>query len=115
VQYIDEVWLALLVLLVLIWPLARAIFRSNELAVLEFEGGRLTLARGRLPHDLFNDLEDVLKRGRITRASLRVVVESRSPRLIAQGVDAEAVQRLRNVVGRFPLATIRSGRRRAAS
>jgi hypothetical protein len=91
-------------------PLAYAIFKSNELFRLRVRGGKLELVRGRLPPALFSDLEDVFARTSAS-AEIRVVSEQRRPRAIVDGVDGDLAQRVRNVVGRFRLAEIRSGRR----
>ncbi len=102
-------WLALLILCIFLVPLVFSILRSNELAALEYQRGELRLARGRLPHALFNELEDVLVRSAAQRASVRLILESQRARLLADGVDEATEQRLRNVAGRFPTATIRTG------
>jgi len=100
--------LGLLVLLAI--PFALALRRSNELFVARVRAGELHVVRGRLPQGLFDDLEDVFARAK-GDASLRVVVENRRPRVEIRGVDDGTAQRVRNVIGRFPLAEIRAGRR----
>jgi hypothetical protein len=56
----------------------------------------------------------VLERSKARRVKVRVVVESGQPRVRSQGDLAPAIeQQLRNVVGRFPVARIRAGSRRA--
>ena len=104
----------LLLLLVLALPLAFAIMRSNELFVLRAQSGKLELARGRLPQALFSELADVAARQRLDGLELRAVVEGGVPRLVVRGSISEAAeQQLRNVLGRFRLTQIRSGRLRA--
>lgn len=97
-------------LLLLAIPFAFALRRSNELFVAEVRAGELEIVRGRLPQGLYDDLEDVFARAK-SNASLRVVVENRRPRLEIRGADEGTAQRARNVIGRFPLAEIRAGRR----
>lgn len=91
-------------------PFVIALRRSNELFVARVRKGELEVVRGRLPQGLFDDLEDVFARTQAD-ASLRVVVENRRPRAEIRGVDEGTAQRVRNVIGRFPLAEIRAGRR----
>ncbi len=106
--------IVLLITLVLALPIAIGIARSNELFVLALRAGRLRLVRGRLPGELLHELSDVLERGRVGQAQLRVVVEGGKARLKVTGKVSEATeQQLRNVVGRFAVATIRAGSRRA--
>jgi hypothetical protein len=108
------VWLAFLVTIVLALPLVRAILLSNELFAIAYSPGHLRLRRGRLPPELLRDLGDVLERSKARRVKVRVVVESGQPRVRSQGDLAPAIeQQLRNVVGRFPVARIRAGSRRA--
>jgi hypothetical protein len=97
-------------LLLLAIPFGYALRRSNELFVARVRAGKLEVVRGRLPQGLFDDLEDVFARTKAD-AALRVVVEDRRPHLKIKGADEGTAQRARNVIGRFPLAEIRAGRR----
>lgn len=97
-------------LLLLAIPFGYALRRSNELFVARVRAGKLEVLRGRLPQSLFDDLEDVFARTKAD-VSLRVVVEDRRPRLYIKGAEEGTAQRARNVIGRFPLAEIRAGRR----
>jgi hypothetical protein len=68
--------------------------------------------RGALPKELLDDLEDVLRGGEGGPAELRGVVEDRRVRLYAEGELSDAQrQRLRNAIGRWPVAKIRAARR----
>ncbi len=84
--------------------------RWNELFRLRLRGGRLELVRGRLPPALFTELREVLARAGARDAVVRAVVASGAARVLASGLGEDDVQRLRNVVGRFPLAQLRAGR-----
>lgn len=108
-----EIWFGLLILLVLGVPLARAILRHNELFCVELRGGGLSVVRGRLPQRLFDELFDVLRRGRVRDARLKVVTEEGHPRLMVVGGDIpdDTLQALRNVVGTYRAQQIRAGRR----
>ena len=93
-------------------PLGIAIRRSTELFVLEINRGQIKLRRGRLPLALFREIAEVVKSSGIT-GRLRVIVEQQAPTLdLRGGGDAATLQRLRNVVGTYPLAKIRAGNMR---
>jgi hypothetical protein len=88
--------------------------RANELFLLRARGGRFELVRGRLPHAMLSDLDDVASRARLDAVEVRAFVEGGMPRVQVSGPGADGVeQSLRNVVGRFQLTQIRSGTRRA--
>lgn len=88
--------------------------RANELFALRARGGKLELLRGRLSPALFAEFADIAARERLDAAEIRVLSESGLPRLTLRGAaNAVAEQALRNVLGRYPIAQIRSGRLRA--
>ena len=101
------------VFIAIVVAIAISISRSHELFVIEVDAGRVRLRRGRLPHALFGDLQDVVKRARIASARISVVRDGDGPRVLAPSLDAGQLQQLRNVVGTYPLAKIRAGTRRA--
>lgn len=105
-------FLGLAVLVLLCIPLAISLSRSNELFVFRVQLGDVELVRGRVPPALLQDLEDIF---RATSASawVRVVAERGRARVIVAELDEGLAQRVRNVVGRFPIAQIRAGRRPA--
>jgi len=88
-----------------------AVERTRRILVVEVDRGRIERLSGRAPADLASDIEDVLRAGRATGRVLlrleggRVVVHARG------GIDENTKQRLRNVVGRFPVARLRTARR----
>lgn len=104
------VTVGLLLLVLAAIPLAIAIFRSNELFVLRVRRGKVELVRGRLPPALLADLQDVFERT-TSDAEVRVVSEQQRPRAIVRGAKEPIAQHVRNVVGRFRVAQIRSGLR----
>lgn len=89
--------------------------RSNELFRITVRDGQPRLQRGRLPPALFDELCEVVKRERLKEGSIRVVLEAGSPRLLLRADATTAAQPLRNVLGRFSLVELRSGRMRAGS
>ena len=106
-----RILVALIVLVAALLPLALAIARSNELFCLELRDGRLTLKRGRIPPRLLDDFRDVLTGSRARRAVIRAVTWDRLPRLEVRGeLTEDELQRLRNVLGTYPLAKLRAGR-----
>jgi hypothetical protein len=92
-------------------PLVVAIMRANELFFVRIREGKVSIARGRIPQRLLDDMADVV-RG-IDRGSLRGVVENQRPRLYAEGeLTPEQKQRLRNLIGTWSVAQIRTAPRR---
>ena len=104
------VGLAVLVLLCV--PLAISLARSNELFVVRVQLGKVELVRGRVPPALLQDLEDIFQPTSAS-ARIRVVAERARARVIVSQLEEGLAQRVRNVVGRFPIAQIRAGRRPA--
>jgi hypothetical protein len=88
-------------------PLVLALIRANEIACLKVRDGRVRVARGSLPPRLVHDLSDILANPPAA-ARLRVVIEDKKPRVYAQGeLSAQQQQRIKNVVGLWPLAKLR--------
>jgi len=84
---------------------------SRRLLVLDVARGKVARLGGRAPAELVSDIEDILARSGSTG---RIIVQLESSRAIvrAEGSFDEATkQRLRNVVGRFPVARLRAARR----
>ncbi len=85
-----------------------ALRRANQLCVFVVENGQCRLASGRAPPALFGQVDDIVKRARIDHATLRVVVESGLPRLLADArVPDGVVQQIRNCVGQYQVAQFR--------
>ncbi len=107
-------WIALAVLFLLVVPLAVGLRRATDLCVIDVVGGKPRLRRGRLPPALMSEITDIVRRNRVRAGRIRVVTEGGEPRLLADaGFPAAATQQLRNVVGRYRVAQLRSGRLRA--
>jgi hypothetical protein len=100
-----------LLLLVVMAPLVVALLRANELFYLRLSGGRVRVARGRIPQQLLNDLADVLRDPPVEGA-LRGVSEDGRVRLYPEGELSEGQrQRLRNVVAAWPVVRVRNAPR----
>jgi hypothetical protein len=102
--------LAVVVVLLVLWVLRG----PPLLARFEVIEGKPRLVKGRMPHRLHHDFEDVLSDHAIERADVRIVVEGGRPRLSARGLDDGREQQLRNVLGPWKVAQIRAGRRQAS-
>lgn len=94
---------------------ALAVFsRANELFRGRFDHGIFRLQRGRCPAALVRSLEDVARLERLHGVTLSVRSTDGYPRVTATGnLDDGQLQQLRNVVGRFEVAQIRRGGKRA--
>ena len=109
-----ELLFALGLLTVLAIPLWLGLRRATELFSVEVRDGKTRLARGHCPPRLLSDLGDVARRGRLERATVRVVTEGGKPRVVpGAGLDDAVLQQLRNVVGTWSVQQIRAGRKRA--
>ncbi len=85
-------------------------FLSRRLLVIDVENGKIVRAGGKVPSDFYAEVVDVLDR---TKASGRCEVRIQKGHAIVlgtRGLSEAAIQRVRNVVGRFPLARLRAGR-----
>ncbi len=99
--------IALLLLLAVI-PLVVSLLRANELFFLRVTGGVVRVERGKLPQQLLTDIGDVVKDPPVT-GSLRGVSEGGRVRLYPDAdLTEEQKQRLRNVIGQWPVAKVRN-------
>lgn len=90
--------------------------RATELFTVRVEHGKANHVRGRIPAALFREIQEIVVRPPIVQATLRAVTQGGVPALQVSGrVHQDQVQRLRNVLGRFPAARIRAGRRAVGS
>ena len=101
-------------LLALILTVAVTLAARRALLVFEIEvrDRKVTRARGRIPQALLNDLLVVCPRGHDSKLTIVCRGERGSARLVATGpLDADTVQRMRNLVGLWPLARLKSAPR----
>ena len=102
--------LALLALVggLLYWSARNAV----TICVIEVERGKLRVARGGIAPRVLADVGDVVRRPRVTRATIRIVRERGFARVHPSGDLSDAqVQQLRNVIGSVPLAKLINRRR----
>jgi len=97
--------LLLLALLALLW----FAFRGRDICVLSARRGRLLVMRGGLPPSLLTALSEIVARANTRRATVRIAREGERGRLSARGLDPEALQRARNVLGTYSLPRLLAG------
>jgi hypothetical protein len=106
-------WISLALLVVLSVPIWLGLRRGAELFAIDVVEGRPRLRRGRIPPALMDEIADIVRRNRVAAGRIRVESEGGSPRVIAPASFPDgAVQQLRNVVGQYPVARLRTGRLR---
>ena len=105
-------YLVALAFAALAWPLVVALARANELFCLLISAGRGSVVRGRIPKRLLDDVADVVARPPVEAVGLRAVNEGNRPTLVVIGSLGDAQrQRLRNVLGEWTVAQIRTAPR----
>jgi hypothetical protein len=95
-----------LVALVSVAALVVAATRAREVCVLSVRDGKLAVTRGGLPGHVLEALADVVRRGHVERATVRVLRDGDRARVSASGLDAQILQQTRNVIGIHPLAKL---------
>jgi hypothetical protein len=107
-------FLLLLLFVGLLVLLVRGIRRGTELFALTITRGAPRLLRGRCPSRLVDEIGDVARLEKLDGVTVRVSSSGGQPRVLADGPVSEGqLQQLRNVVGRFQVAQIRQGNKRA--
>jgi H+/gluconate symporter-like permease len=102
----------LVVVAVLALSIGLLLRRANELCALTLASGGARLIRGRAPARMIADVDEVARRAAGPPATVRVVIESGVPRLLApDGMPDRIVQQLRNVVGQYQVVHFRTGKR----
>ncbi len=103
----NAVLLGLAVVLVI--GLLLAARNATVLFVVRIRAGKIVHVRGRVPQGLLSDLADVVKERPVSDAVIRARVEGGLVAVYDKGdLSPQERQRLRNVVGCWPLAKIRS-------
>lgn len=87
--------------------------RARELCVLSVRDGRLLIMRGALPPAVFQALADVVARARTPRGTIRIMRDGERGRVSASGLEETTLQRVRNVIGTYPLVRLLAGARAA--
>src|SRR5689334_1060383 len=82
--------------------------RSRELFRVVVRRGK-TLASGRIPRGLLNDIAEIVRRPEVRRAVIRAVTDEHGAYLVVSGqIDEGRKQRLRNVFALYPASQLRS-------
>lgn len=84
--------------------------RARRLLFIRAAQGRIVRAVGRAPPELLREVGDVLARAKST-GHVVIAIEGGIAVLRTSGIDPNVEQRLRNVLGRFPLARLRTAPR----
>jgi hypothetical protein len=100
-------------LVLLLGLLALLLFasRAREVCVLSVRRGRLMVMRGALPPAVFEALADVVERSAVARGTIQILRDGERGRVQASGLDSHAEQRVRNVIGTYPLVRLLAGAR----
>lgn len=99
-------WLGILFAVVLLVGLALFARRAATVLVVEVVRGRVVRARGRATGEMMRDMADALSGA--SDGKIELVLEDRGVAVRIVGLGANAEQRVRNVVGRFPSARLKT-------
>lgn len=86
-------------------------YRATVVFEIRAVSGKVVRARGRIPGELLRDLEDVLQKSHVTGIIRGRLEQGRVALRAGSELDDATMQRLRNVVGRFPAARIKNAPR----
>ena len=90
--------------------------RDITLCELEIARGELVVVRGGISPRILGDLQDVARRGRIKRGSVRILGAKDRARLEASDdIPHEHLQTMRNVIGTVPLEKLLAGATKAGA
>lgn len=103
-------WMGIFFAVALLVALAVAARRATTVLVVEVVAGRVTRARGRAPGEMLSDLRDAV-RGARNEGRIVLHLEDGGVSVRIDGLDVGAAQQVRNVVGRFPAARLKTARR----
>lgn len=82
--------------------------RARTLVVCAVDGGRVRIVRGRISAEALSEIADVVSRARLRSGRVVVRKEDGAVMVRVRGIDDKnAVQQLRNAIGRFSLARLR--------
>jgi hypothetical protein len=86
--------------------------RAGILFTLIIREGRVARSSGRIPPRLLSEIADIVDRAGVTHAKIRGVMRDGRPVLLFEGEMSPGIQQqMRNVVGQFTAAEIRSGKK----
>ena len=105
-------WIAIVLLVGLLGLLGWRLGKERQIFALRVESGEVASVRGRIPQGLLADLQDVLAGSRSSGTVVATRDADRAQLDLRGSFPPEVRQRLRNVVGRLPVAKILSAPRR---
>ena len=86
-------------------------WRTLTIFHLSVRGREVLVVRGRIPPPLLDEIREIARIKRTLRGTIRAVKDGGLARIACSGgIDPDTEQRLRNVLGRFPIAKLRSAR-----
>ena len=101
--------LALALGMTVLWFATRA---AITVFIAEIERGKLRIVRGGISPRILDDVKDVVKRGRVKAATMRIVRSRGRAHVELKGdILPEVTQQLRNVVGSVPFAKLVNARK----
>lgn len=105
-----SLWIGLVIAAALLVALAAAARRATSVLVVEVREGRVIGAEGRASGEMLRDLKDAVREAR-GDGRVELVLEDGGVSVRVDGLDPGSAQRVRNVVGRFPAARLKTAPR----
>lgn len=103
---------ALLLAMLCVLAVTFAAQRALVIFEIRIHDGRVTRARGRIPQRLLHDLLAVCPRGLDSKLVVQCRSEQGRARVVVAGsTDEDTIQRMRNLVGLWPLARLKTAPR----
>ncbi len=85
-----------------------ALWRTLTLFHLSIRKGQVLAVRGRIPPVLLNEIREIVRISKVESGTIRVVKDGGDARLVCSDeIDESTKQRIRNVLGQFPIAKLR--------
>lgn len=103
-------WVSVVVVALLLLGLAIAARRAATVLHVRAKGGSIVAQRGRAHGEMLRDLADIFRRNRAT-GTLDLRLDSGEVTPAMSGFDEATAQQIRNVVGRFPAARLKTAPR----
>jgi hypothetical protein len=102
---------AILLFLAALWFAAR---RDITVCILRVDNGEIDVVGGTIAPRVLSDLRDVVRRPRVTSATVRVLRAKDHATVEASGkLTSDQVQQLRNIIGSIPIAKLANGKAKA--
>lgn len=110
-DYASRVGWIVLACVVLAGIAGFVLWRTLTFFELSFAAGNVTLVRGAIPPALLDEIRDIVKIGKVDHGTIRVVKDSGDAKVVCSPeLDDATIQRIRNVLARFPASKLRQAR-----